>query len=289
VHLFDIDIPGKITFKESLTLTPGGGPTVVDTPAGRLGVGICYDIRRDPPPAQALPPSAPRESPSSPQGIRTGRPAPRGAGAAGAGAGPGRQRGGGGRTARPDGRKAPGCGRKGWMGRPVLGKPPGGGWEEKGGRWGQGHWPGSALVRPPGRSPPTRGGPPFCAPQVPGARHALRPERGEADHLPGCAWGWAAGEGRGGVGGRARAAARRPRRGRARAGGVGRARRGGARAARRRRPARGQPSSQPAALPGPPPFPPSPQRTLFPTDPPPCAPRRLPHASRPPTPKAPST
>lgn len=45
VHLFDIDIPGKITFKESLTLTPGQGPTVVDTPAGRLGVGICYDMR----------------------------------------------------------------------------------------------------------------------------------------------------------------------------------------------------------------------------------------------------
>ncbi|WIA34605.1 hypothetical protein OEZ86_012925 [Tetradesmus obliquus] len=44
-HLFDIDIPGKMTFKESLTLTPGEGPTVVDTAAGRLGVGICYDIR----------------------------------------------------------------------------------------------------------------------------------------------------------------------------------------------------------------------------------------------------
>jgi omega-amidase len=45
VHLFDIDIPGKITFKESLTLTPGSGPTVVDTDCGRLGVGICYDLR----------------------------------------------------------------------------------------------------------------------------------------------------------------------------------------------------------------------------------------------------
>jgi omega-amidase len=33
VHLFDIDIPGRITFKESLTLTPGEGPTVVDTEA----------------------------------------------------------------------------------------------------------------------------------------------------------------------------------------------------------------------------------------------------------------
>lgn len=34
VHLFDIDIPGKITFKESLTLTPGEGLTVVDTEVG---------------------------------------------------------------------------------------------------------------------------------------------------------------------------------------------------------------------------------------------------------------
>lgn len=45
VHLFDIDIPGEITFKESETLTGGDKGTVVDTPVGRIGVGICYDIR----------------------------------------------------------------------------------------------------------------------------------------------------------------------------------------------------------------------------------------------------
>jgi apolipoprotein N-acyltransferase len=45
VHLFDIDVPGKITFKESDTLTGGDGITVFDTPFGRVGVGICYDIR----------------------------------------------------------------------------------------------------------------------------------------------------------------------------------------------------------------------------------------------------
>ncbi|CAM6092512.1 unnamed protein product [Calypogeia fissa] len=45
VHLFDIDIPGQISFKESDTLTPGEGLTVVDTDVGRIGVGICYDIR----------------------------------------------------------------------------------------------------------------------------------------------------------------------------------------------------------------------------------------------------
>ena len=45
VHLFDIDIPGGVTFKESETLTAGQAGTVVDTDAGRLGIGICYDIR----------------------------------------------------------------------------------------------------------------------------------------------------------------------------------------------------------------------------------------------------
>ncbi|KAA3457956.1 omega-amidase,chloroplastic-like [Gossypium australe] len=45
IHLFDIDIPGKITFMESKTLTAGETPTVVDTGVGRIGIGICYDIR----------------------------------------------------------------------------------------------------------------------------------------------------------------------------------------------------------------------------------------------------
>ena len=45
VHLFDIDIPGGVTFKESDTLSAGKTGTVVDTDAGRLGIAICYDIR----------------------------------------------------------------------------------------------------------------------------------------------------------------------------------------------------------------------------------------------------
>ncbi|CAI5738729.1 unnamed protein product [Hyaloperonospora brassicae] len=45
VHLFDIDVPGKITFKESDTLAPGNTLTLFDTPYGKMGVGICYDIR----------------------------------------------------------------------------------------------------------------------------------------------------------------------------------------------------------------------------------------------------
>jgi omega-amidase len=45
VHLFDIDVPGKIRFMESDCLSPGTQQTMVDTPYGKLGVGICYDIR----------------------------------------------------------------------------------------------------------------------------------------------------------------------------------------------------------------------------------------------------
>lgn len=45
LHLFDIDIPGKIKFKESETLTGGSAVTQFDTDFGKIGLGICYDIR----------------------------------------------------------------------------------------------------------------------------------------------------------------------------------------------------------------------------------------------------
>jgi omega-amidase len=45
MHLFDIDIKGKLRFKESDVLSPGDRITVVDTEFGKVGVGICYDIR----------------------------------------------------------------------------------------------------------------------------------------------------------------------------------------------------------------------------------------------------
>lgn len=45
-HLFDIEIPGSITFKESVTLSPGDKATVFGLgDFGRVGLGICYDIR----------------------------------------------------------------------------------------------------------------------------------------------------------------------------------------------------------------------------------------------------
>ncbi|KAF4122666.1 omega-amidase [Geosmithia morbida] len=46
VHLFDIDIPGKITFRESDVLSPGNQVTLVDLEGyGRIAVAICYDVR----------------------------------------------------------------------------------------------------------------------------------------------------------------------------------------------------------------------------------------------------
>ncbi|KAF2246772.1 carbon-nitrogen hydrolase [Trematosphaeria pertusa] len=46
VHLFDIDIPGKITFRESDVLSPGNRITLIDLPEyGKIAVAICYDIR----------------------------------------------------------------------------------------------------------------------------------------------------------------------------------------------------------------------------------------------------
>ncbi|PKL68554.1 MAG: carbon-nitrogen hydrolase [Methanobacteriales archaeon HGW-Methanobacteriales-1] len=45
MHLFDIDIPGRIAFKESDILKPGQQITVVETNFGKIGIGICYDIR----------------------------------------------------------------------------------------------------------------------------------------------------------------------------------------------------------------------------------------------------
>jgi omega-amidase len=46
VHLFDIDIPGKITFRESEVLTAGDKVTIIDLPEyGKVALAICYDVR----------------------------------------------------------------------------------------------------------------------------------------------------------------------------------------------------------------------------------------------------
>ncbi|WP_298535246.1 carbon-nitrogen hydrolase family protein [uncultured Methanobrevibacter sp.] len=45
MHLFDIDVKGKIYFKESDTLSAGNDFTIINTDLARIGIGICYDIR----------------------------------------------------------------------------------------------------------------------------------------------------------------------------------------------------------------------------------------------------
>ncbi|XP_062499715.1 omega-amidase NIT2-like [Corticium candelabrum] len=45
IHLFDIDIPGKITFKESDVLSCGQSLTMFDIESCTVGIGICYDVR----------------------------------------------------------------------------------------------------------------------------------------------------------------------------------------------------------------------------------------------------
>ncbi|KAL1538128.1 Omega-amidase, chloroplastic [Salvia divinorum] len=45
IHLFEINMEGDITFHESDTFAAGSDPTIVDTDVGRIGIGICHDIR----------------------------------------------------------------------------------------------------------------------------------------------------------------------------------------------------------------------------------------------------
>src|SRR3954470_13652175 len=45
VHMFDIDLPGGESYRESNAYRPGGGTVVAETPWGRLGMSVCYDVR----------------------------------------------------------------------------------------------------------------------------------------------------------------------------------------------------------------------------------------------------
>lgn len=45
IHLFDVDIPGGVTVQESSIYKPGKTPFYYPTPFGKIGVGICYDLR----------------------------------------------------------------------------------------------------------------------------------------------------------------------------------------------------------------------------------------------------
>lgn len=45
LHMFDVNIPGKIVFRESDKITQGNSFGIFDTEYCRFGIGICYDIR----------------------------------------------------------------------------------------------------------------------------------------------------------------------------------------------------------------------------------------------------
>jgi nitrilase len=46
IHLFDVSIPGRNEqYLESRHVMPGRAIVVADTPAGRLGMSVCYDMR----------------------------------------------------------------------------------------------------------------------------------------------------------------------------------------------------------------------------------------------------
>ena len=45
LHMFDVDLASGESWRESSAYAPGDNVVTVDTPAGRLGLSICYDIR----------------------------------------------------------------------------------------------------------------------------------------------------------------------------------------------------------------------------------------------------
>ena len=45
IHLFDVDLDGGESYRESKTIKAGDKAVLAETPFGRLGLTICYDIR----------------------------------------------------------------------------------------------------------------------------------------------------------------------------------------------------------------------------------------------------
>ena len=45
IHLFDVDLPGGVRFRESESIEPGSDVVVAPFPWGGLGLSICYDLR----------------------------------------------------------------------------------------------------------------------------------------------------------------------------------------------------------------------------------------------------
>jgi predicted amidohydrolase len=45
IHMFDVDLPGGESYRESAVFRPGERAVLADTPWGGLGMTICYDLR----------------------------------------------------------------------------------------------------------------------------------------------------------------------------------------------------------------------------------------------------
>jgi deaminated glutathione amidase len=45
IHMFDIDLPDGESYRESNAYRPGRDTVVAETPWGRLGMSVCYDVR----------------------------------------------------------------------------------------------------------------------------------------------------------------------------------------------------------------------------------------------------
>jgi deaminated glutathione amidase len=45
IHLFDVNLPSGETYRESNTVAPGRQAVVAETPFGRVGCSVCYDLR----------------------------------------------------------------------------------------------------------------------------------------------------------------------------------------------------------------------------------------------------
>ncbi|MBF0260505.1 MAG: carbon-nitrogen hydrolase family protein [Magnetococcales bacterium] len=45
IHLFDVDVGDGVRYRESDFVRPGKKPVVVDSPFGRIGLAVCYDLR----------------------------------------------------------------------------------------------------------------------------------------------------------------------------------------------------------------------------------------------------
>ncbi len=45
IHLYDVEIPGRVSYRESASVTPGDRPVAVRVEGQTVGLSICYDLR----------------------------------------------------------------------------------------------------------------------------------------------------------------------------------------------------------------------------------------------------